>query len=111
MDGGKLLKCADCRRQFTVKVGTIFEDSAIPLQKWFMAVYLLMAHKKGISSVQLGKDIGVTQKSAWFMLHRIRLAMQIGSFSNLSVQVEVDETYNKLTGKNSSSVSLGSVAV
>lgn len=93
MDGGKLLKCADCRKQFSVKIGTIFEDSAIPLQKWFMAVYLLMAHKKGISSVQLGKDIGVTQKSAWFMLHRIRFAVRTKSFEKLTGTIEADETY------------------
>src|SRR5450759_838062 len=78
--GGKLFKCADCRNQFYVRVGTIFEDSALPLQKWFIAIYLLMAHKKGISSVQLGKDIGVTQKTAWFMLHRIRFAVRTKSF-------------------------------
>jgi transposase-like protein len=94
MDGGKLLKCADCRRQFSVRIGTIFEDSALPLQKWFMAIYLLMAHKKGISSIQLGKDIGVTQKTAWFMLHRIRFAVRTKSFENkLTGTIEADETY------------------
>ena len=79
INDGALLKCADCRKQFTVRVGTIFEDSALPLQKWFMAIYIFMAHKKGISSVQLGKDIGVRQATAWFMLHRIRYAVRTRS--------------------------------
>lgn len=89
---GKLFKCADCRRPFSVRIGSIFEDSALPLQKWFMAIYLLMAHKKGISSVQLGKDIGVTQKTAWFMLHRIRFAVRTKSFEKLTGTIEADET-------------------
>ena len=91
---GKLFKCADCRKPFSVRIGSIFEDSAIPLQKWFIAVYLLMAHKKGISSVQLGKDIGVTQKTAWFMLHRIRYAVRTKSFEKkLKGTIEADETF------------------
>ncbi len=94
VSGGKLLKCADCRKQFSVRVGTIFEDSALPLQTWFMAIYLLTAHKKGISSVQLGKDIGVTQKTAWFMLHRIRFAVRTKSFEKpLDGTIEADETF------------------
>jgi len=100
MDNGKLFKCADCRRQFSVRIGTIFEDSALPLRKWFMAIYLLMAHKKGISSVQLGKDISVTQRTAWFMLHRIRHAIRIKSFEKkLTGTIEADETY--IGGKES----------
>jgi len=91
---GKLYKCAKCRQQFTVKVGTIFEDSKISLKKWFTTVYLLTSHKKGISSLQLSRDIGVTQKTAWFMLHRIRYAIRTKSFNKpLSNIVEVDETY------------------
>lgn len=87
-------KCADCRQKFSIKVGTIFEDSKIPLQKWFIAIYLLTAHKKGISSVQLGKDIGVTQKTAWFMNHRLREAARTKSFNApLKNTVEADETY------------------
>lgn len=69
---GKRYKCAKCQRQFSVKVGTIFEDSKISLQKWFAAIYLITSHKKGISSLQLHRDLGVTQKTAWFMLHRVR---------------------------------------
>jgi transposase-like protein len=94
INDGKLYKCAKCRKQFTVRVGTIFEDSALPLQKWFMAIYLITAHKKGISSVQLSKDIEVTQKTAWFMLHRIRYAVRTARFGKkLSGTVEADETY------------------
>jgi transposase-like protein len=81
------------RRQFSVKVGTIFEDSPIKLDKWFTAIWLITAAKNGISSYEIHRAIGVTQKTAWFMLHRIRLAMSSGSFAKLSGQVEVDETY------------------
>ncbi len=94
INDGALYKCAKCRRQFTVRLGTIFEDSALPLQKWFMAIYLLTAHKKGISSVQLAKDIQVTQKTAWFMMHRIRYAVRTAEFSKpLDGFIEMDETY------------------
>lgn len=90
----KTFKCADCRKKFTAKVGTIFEDSPLPLQKWFMALYLITSHKKGISSLQLSKDIDVTQKTAWFMLQRLRYASKTKSFNrSLSNTVEVDETY------------------
>jgi transposase-like protein len=67
-----LYKCKDCRERFTVTVGTMFEGSHIPLRKWFIAIYIFTAHKKGISSIQLGKDLGITQKSAWFVLSRLR---------------------------------------
>lgn len=60
-------KCSECRKQFSVTKGTIFENSPIPLQKWFVAIYLMSSHKKGISSIQLAKDLGITQKTAWFM--------------------------------------------
>ncbi len=90
---GKLYWCKDCKKQFTVRVGTIFEDSALPLRKWFLAIYLLTSRKKGISSVQLSKDIGVTQKTAWFMLHRIRYAVRTRTFEKLSGTVEIDETW------------------
>jgi len=72
----KRWQCRDCGKQHSVKVGTIFEDSAIPLQKWLPAMWLLANCKNGISSYELARDIGVTQKSAWFMLHRIREAMK-----------------------------------
>lgn len=74
----KTHKCGACRKRFSIKVGTTFEDSKIPLQKWFMAIWLITSHKKGIGSTQLAKDISVTQKTAWFMLHRLRHAAQTG---------------------------------
>jgi transposase-like protein len=87
-------KCGDCRQRFSIKVGTIFEDSKIGLHKWFMAIYLITSHKKGIASTQLARDIGVTQKTAWFMLHRLRHASQTKSFNApLKGEVEADETY------------------
>jgi len=61
-------KCSSCRKPFSVTKGTIFENSAIPLQKWFVAIYIITSHKKGIASMQLSKDLSITQKSAWFML-------------------------------------------
>jgi transposase-like protein len=82
------------KRQFSIKVGTIMEDSAIPLDKWLMAMWMVTNCKNGISSYEIAKDVKVTQKSAWFMLHRIRLAMQDEASENkLSGHVEVDETF------------------
>lgn len=72
----KVLKCAACRKQFSVMVGTIFEDSHLPLSKWLAAIHLMCASKKGISAHQLHRMLGVTYKTAWFMAHRIRHAMQ-----------------------------------
>ncbi len=87
-------KCPECLKKFTVRNGTIFEDSKIGLRKWFMAVFLMTSHKKGISSCQLAKDIGVTQKTAWFMLHRIRNAAMTQEFNApLTGPVELDEAY------------------
>ncbi len=91
-EDGKLFKCAECKKQFTVRIGTIFEDSRIPLIKWFIAIYLFSSMKKGISSIQLGKYIEVTQKTAWFMLHRIREVMNSGN-SPFDGITEVDEAY------------------
>jgi transposase-like protein len=89
----RLWKCRACKKQFSVKVGTIFEDSPLGLDKWLPAVWLIANCKNGISSYELARHLGIQQKSAWFMLHRIRLAMQTGTFEKLSGQVEVDETY------------------
>ena len=89
-----LWKCAGCRKPFTVTVGTIFEDSHIPLNKWVIAVHLLCASKKGMSAHQLHRMLGVTYKSAWFMAHRIRYGMsQEPLASQLNGVVEADETY------------------
>jgi transposase-like protein len=81
------------RPQFSVKVGTIFEDSALGLDKWLAAMWLIANCKNGISSCEIARDLGITQKSAWHMLQRIRLAMQAGSLGKLSGHVEVDETF------------------
>ena len=89
----RIWKCKACKRQFSVKVGSIFEDSPLGLDKWLPAVWLAANSKNGISSHELARALGITQKSAWFMLHRIRLAMQTGSFLKLSGEVEVDETF------------------
>jgi transposase-like protein len=89
----RVWKCKSCKKQFSVKVGSIFEDSPIPLDKWLAAIWLIANSKNGISSYELGRATGLTQKSAWFVLQRIRLAMQAGSFDNWKGEVEVDETY------------------
>ena len=87
-------KCKDCRKQFTVTVGTIFEGSHIPIHKWLMGLHLLCASKKGMSAHQLHRLLGISYKSAWFMAHRIREAMrQESPWNKLSGVVEVDETY------------------
>lgn len=89
-----LLKCRACRKQFTVTVGTVFEDSHIPLNKWLQAIYLLCSSKKGMSAHQLHRMLGMTYKSAWFMAHRLRYAMtQTPLVEKLAGIVEVDETY------------------
>jgi transposase-like protein len=87
-------KCAECRQRFSIKVGTIFEDTKLPLRKWFIAIWLITSHKKGIASVQLAKDLKITQKSAWFVLHRLRHAARTQSFAApLEGDIEIDETY------------------
>src|SRR3954470_10518811 len=89
----RIWKCKGCQKQFSVKLGTIFEDSPIGLDKWLPAIWLIVNAKNGISSYELHRALGVTQKTAWFMLHRIRLAMQTQTFAKMSGDVEVDETY------------------
>ena len=101
----KRWKCRNCRRQFSVKVETIFEDSAIPLTKWLPALWLMVSCKNGVSSYELHRSLGVTQKSAWFMLHRLRLALKAGTFGTKlggpdDGPVEVDETYVGGIAKN-----------
>ena len=91
-----LYKCYVCRKHFTVKIGTIFEDSHVPMHLWLQAIYLLAASKKGFSSHQLHRTLGVTLKTAWFMGHRIREAMREGDlapFGSNGGTVEVDETF------------------
>ncbi|MHB8771132.1 MAG: IS1595 family transposase [Syntrophales bacterium] len=86
-------KCYTCRKPFTVKVGTIFEDSHVPLRLWLQAIYLMCASKKGISANQLHRTLGVTLKTAWFMMHRVRFAMDQRPDSPFCGPVEIDETY------------------
>jgi transposase-like protein len=81
------------KRQFSCKIGTIFEDSPLGLDRWLVAMWLLVNCKNGISSYEIGRDLGISQKSAWHMLHRIRLAVQSGSFAKLDGEIEVDETF------------------
>jgi transposase-like protein len=81
------------KKQFSAKIGTIFEDSPLGLDKWFVAIWAIANCKNGISSYELARAVGVTQKSAWFMLHRIRLAMETGTFQKFDRTTEADETY------------------
>lgn len=85
--------CNDCKRQFSAKVGTVFEDSPIGLDKWLPAMWLVASNKNGISSHELGRALGVTQRTAWFMLHRIREAVSDEHFTKMMGPVEADETY------------------
>jgi transposase-like protein len=94
----KRWKCKDCHKQFTVKLGTVFEDSPISLTKWLPALWMLVSCKNGISSYELSRGLGVSQKAAWFMLQRLRLALQDDFFgsklgSGPNREVEVDETF------------------
>ena len=86
-------KCRDCRKQFSVKVGTVFEDSPLGLDKWLPALWMLANCRNGISSYELARDLKVTQKTAWFMLARIRLAMRTRTFKRMKGTVELDETF------------------
>ena len=91
----RIWKCMnkDCRKQFSAKVGTIFEDSPISLEKWLPCVWLIANCKNGVSSYEVGRALGVTQKTAWFMLHRVRLALQDQTSDKFGGEVEADETF------------------
>lgn len=95
---GNKYRCKNTGKYFNVRTGTMFDNTKIELQKWFLAIYIATSHKKGISSIQLSKDIDVTQKTAWFMLQRIRNCFGIGNNNELDNEVEIDETY--VGGKN-----------
>lgn len=87
-------KCGGCRKRFSIKVGTIFEDSKIPLHSWMLAIWMLTSHKKGIAGTQLAKDLGITQKTAWFITQRLREAMKTQSLDRpLDGEIEADETF------------------
>lgn len=94
---GNKYKCKNTNKYFNVRTGTIFEDTKMPLQKWFCALYIFSAHKKGISSHQLARDLNITQKTAWFVLHRLRYAFDHpafkGEMGSDGGPVEMDETY------------------
>ena len=89
----RVWKCRSCKKQFSVKVGTVFEDSPIGLDKWLPAMWMVGNRKNGVSSYELARDLGVTQKTAWFMMHLMRLAMRQGSIEKLWGKVEVDGTH------------------
>jgi transposase-like protein len=94
-------KCGDCRARFSIKVGTIFHDTKLPMRKWFMAIWMITNHPKGIASTTLAKDLKITQKTAWFVLHRIRHAARTRSFNMpLKGKIEIDETYVGGKAKN-----------
>ena len=104
--GDGLYRCKNTGKNFNVRIGTIFEDSKMPLTKWFLAIYLITSRKKGISSIQLSKDIGTTQKTAWYMLHKIRCGFKcVGE--KLDGEVELDETF--VGGKNKNRHSKGKI--
>ncbi len=96
----RIWNCKGCKKQFSVKVGTIFEDSPLGLEKWLPATWLIVNAKNGVSSCELARSLGVTQKTGWFMLHRIRLAMQDGSIEKMKGQVEADETFIGAKARN-----------
>ncbi|MDV7137356.1 IS1595 family transposase [Maribacter sp. TH_r10] len=95
---GNKYKCKNTGKYFNVKTNTIFDNTKIDLQKWFLAIWLVTSHKKGISSLQLGRDLNITQKSAWFMLSRIRQCFGLDKDTKLDNEVEADETF--VGGKN-----------
>jgi transposase-like protein len=95
-DKWRVWRCLDCKKRFSIKVGTIFEDSPLGLDKWLCAMWLIGNAKNGISSCELARSLGITQKTAWFVLHRIRVAMKNGTIEKLGAlggEVEVDETF------------------
>lgn len=96
----KLWRCRADNKQFSVKIGTIMEDSPISLDKWLCAFWLIVNAKNGISSYELMRSLGLTQKTSWYLLHRIRFAMQSGSFDKLKGQVEADETFIGARARN-----------
>ena len=93
LTGKHVWKCYACKKRFSVRLGTIFTDSALPLKKWLIGFWLVMNAKNGISSYEIHRSLGVTQKTAWFMAHRIREVMRTGSVEKLSGAVESDSTY------------------
>lgn len=89
----RIWKCKACKKQFSVKTGSVMEDSPLGLDKWLAAIWMIVNDRNGVSSCEIGRSLGITQKSAWFLLHRIRLAMENGSFEKMAGTVEIDESY------------------
>src|ERR1035437_9900167 len=96
----RMWTCLECRKQFSVKVGTIFEDSPIVLNKWLCAMWMIGNCKNGVSSYEIARDLKVTQKTAWFMLHRLRHAMHHGTINKMSGTIEADETFSGGKARN-----------
>lgn len=97
---GNKYQCKNTNRYFNVKTDTLFDNTKMPLQKWFLAIFLITSHKEGISSLQLGRDLNITQKSAWFLLQRIRACFGIENNNQLESEVEIDETFIGGSDKN-----------
>ena len=102
-------RCGDCKEEFTVRTKTIFERSHVPLHKWLYAMYIVVTARKGISSLQLSKEIGVTQKTAWFMLGRLREACG-GDYEKLMGLVEVDECYIGAVARKRTSMNITGIS-
>lgn len=114
---GNKYQCKNTGKYFNIKTNTIFDNTKLPLQKWFLAIWIVTSHKKGISSLQLGRDLDITQKSAWFMLQRIRKCFGIENNHELDNEVEIDETFvggkesNKHKDKKSSNPMVGDKSI
>jgi transposase-like protein len=102
----RLWLCRACKKQFSVKVGTLLEGSPLGLDKWLTTIWMIANSKSRVSSYEIQDATGVTQKTAWFMLHRLRLAMQSGTFEKLSGKVAVDESFNGGQNRNAHTTSL-----
>jgi transposase-like protein len=96
----RIWKCKECKKQFSIKSGTIMEDSPLGLDKWLTALWLLVSAKNGISSCELARSLGIKQESAWFLLHRLRHTLETGSLDKMEGTVEVDETFIGGKSKN-----------
>ena len=111
LKGGKRFRCAGCKKDFSIKTGTIFHDSKISLRKWFFAIYIVTTHKKSMSSYQLARDLQVTQKTAFYMLHRIREAVSGMRITLFLLRVLLKLTIRILVGRKGISIVLSGLAI